>query len=126
MSDRTKSLLATGSSSNDYLSVLHELTIGQFRGCEFSGGLFRSDSTDSIQTIGQHGQESALHVLICLLNEFRVTSLASSLVYRQPERVVSVPYLALIAFWGEYCRIVVQLQVVCYSENLAKGAPRLS
>ena len=89
MSDRTKSLLATGSSSNDYLSVLHELTIGQFRGCGFSGGLFRSVSADSMQTIGQHGQESALHVLICLLNEFRVTSLASSLVYRQPERVVS-------------------------------------
>jgi hypothetical protein len=27
---------------------------------------------------------------------------------------------ALIAFWGEFCRIVIRWEDVCYTENLAK------
>ncbi len=33
---------------------------------------------------------------------------------------VGVLYLALIAFSGEFCRTGIRLQVVCYTENLAK------
>ena len=33
----------------------------------------------------------------------------------------SVLYLALIAFWGEYCQIVIQLEIVYCTKNLAKG-----
>jgi hypothetical protein len=37
-----------------------------------------------------------------------------------------VHYIALIAFWGEYFRIVVRMRDVCYTENLATGLPPLS
>ena len=38
---------------------------------------------------------------------------------RFPDELI-VLYLALIAFSGEFCRTGIRLQVVCYTENLAK------
>src|SRR5205807_1791355 len=45
----------------------------------------------------------------------------SALLAMDPQRVVNllVPYLALIAFLGEGCRIVIRAQNVCYCDNLA-------
>lgn len=41
---------------------------------------------------------------------------------RAHELKYRVHYLAVIAFWGECCQIVIRLQDVCYTENLATNA----
>jgi hypothetical protein len=57
---------------------------------------------------------------------FRHTPVSvATMIFETVFRVLSVLYRALIAFWGECCRIVIPLQLVCYTENLAKGISAL-
>ena len=57
--------------------------------------------------------------------KMRVLGAVDTVEGRTRHERIFVLYLALIAFSFECCRIVIQLKDVCYTENLAKGLPRL-